>query len=1104
MLSRTLFLMIAALCAGGAATPLKADVPLIPDSNRIRLDEIGLYAVGLAYRGKAAEPFPTGWTGFFEDRTGIACRPYGTQNGRAAFLLHCPWRGGTGIAYQQFTFRLPRARRILLRGATAMQADIVGKSDGATFRVFVNGRKLLETHRADAEWKPFTFDLTAYAGKTAILRFETDPGPKDDPSFDYSLWGDRELILEGYMPKQTRRPDPPPLRLERLASSQTGSVVPPVGFTAKTALVREADDRFAFRYSGEDGALTYLWQMPKRPEDPLFGRLVLQAKMRGDTPVNAPLANGARLEWTQPARPTEVRWRRERDEAILTRAYRIGAESVEVEVRGRMNGKSLVLQVRGPARISRLEAGSWGPAMRRKVIPVPYYSGQVTYLPSENLFVHTLLDWLHSSASAHDGVTAHYGALTDGSRNPLQERIVYTAAWHLAETLPNIPNPPSPYRPQIADRIVLDIWGGRYADIAKDLARLHDYGITRCIALIHDWQRSGYDNALPMHIPAAADKGGDEGMKVLIGTGTRLGYIMTLHENYVDYYPNYDHFNEDDIALDSEGKRQLAWYNAGTKIQSFAVKPNAILSLAATQSPEIHRRYGTNGCYLDVHSAVPPWFHVDFRAGEEGAGTFRRVWEAHRALWEYERRTHGGPVFGEGNSHWYWSGLLDGVEAQFGTGWPGMAGMTAPLMADFDLLKIQPLQFNHGMGYYERWWSSPSWRALPPMVVLDQYRMQEVVFGHAGFLGASTWNVLPLAWLEHHLLSPVMARYAATPVVGIEYEVNGRWADATAAAKAGIWSRARIRYANGLTITANDRDAPLQVGGITLPRFGWIAEGAGVRAYTALRDGVVADCAETADSLFVNARPAADWNLSGVRKIRPTVAQFAQPEPRVIQFAYAWQVQEALEKDYHCFVHFGKPGAADSPESILFQQDHPLPEPTSRWQIGQTVMDGPYTLRLPDGLPDGEYEWTIGLFSVGAGRVALEGMDDGQRRIRLGTLRVRDQGRAIAFEPERRSGAEQTALYQQRLNRDGRVVDFGAVRTNGSLLLRREGDDWTLQTLPREKAFIVQFSVRRFPPPARVRCVDGETETVAPQTQGEWWTLPLNGAKAYRWSGRGR
>jgi hypothetical protein len=125
------------------------------------------------------------------------------------------------------------------------------------------------------------------------------------------------------------------------------------------------------------------------------------------------------------------------------------------------------------------------------------------------------------------------------------------------------------------------------------------------------------------------------------------------------------------------GGREKAWYNHGTKIQSFAVKPTAILRLASEQSPEIHRRYDTNANYLDVHSCVPPWFHADCDAREPGASSLQPVWDAHRKLWEYEHRAHGGPVFGEGNRHWWWSGYLDGVEAQFGTGWPHRGGSVA-------------------------------------------------------------------------------------------------------------------------------------------------------------------------------------------------------------------------------------------------------------------------------------------------------------------------------------------------------------------------------------------------------------------------------------------
>jgi hypothetical protein len=97
------------------------------------------------------------------------------------------------------------------------------------------------------------------------------------------------------------------------------------------------------------------------------------------------------------------------------------------------------------------------------------------------------------------------------------------------------------------------------------------------------------------------------------------------------------------------------------------------------------------------------------------------------------------------------------------------------------------------------------------MVVLDRYRMQEVAYGHAGFLDVSVYANVPLAWLEYHLLSPVMALYAVARHREILYESYGAWIDATAAAKlgdAGVWNRVRVRYENGLVVTANGLQRP--------------------------------------------------------------------------------------------------------------------------------------------------------------------------------------------------------------------------------------------------------------------------------------------------------
>lgn len=1069
---------------------------VVPDTSAFRLDEIGLYRVGYAYRGKEPREMPYGWHGHFDDATGVSCLPYGEQFGRKAFLLHCPWRGGTGVAWQEFTIAVPRVRRVSLDGAVAMGSDFVGRSDGAVFRIYVNGSKVLDMLHKDATWRPYTLDLTRYVGQTIRLRFETDPGPSDDPSFDYSLWGDRTLRLDGYAPPKPRPTVRPPLNLAVLAAHLSTDVVPSNAYPGRAAVtVRGAV--VTLTHHGADGAYSYTWDTSA----PGMGALQLSVRNTGRPAVVVPLATGHRLVWTAEARELDrrVRLLPGGSAAACTKTVQAGPTRATLTVEAHLVGKALAVRLSCTEPVVKaFDAGDWGPTMRRQLISVPYY-GSVTYLPREGLFVNRYLDWTASQASRHVEATAYYDSLTDGTRNCLQERAIFAAAWHLAEVLPNIPNPPSPYSREVGGKIVLDVWGGRYTDIAAKLQELHSYGIRNCIVLIHDWQRSGYDNALPMHIPAASDKGGDEGMQQLVATATRLGYRIALHENYVDYYPNYDFFDERHIALDSEGKRVLAWYNPGTKIQSFAVQPNAILRLAQTQSPEIHRRYGTNACYLDVHSAVPPWFHVDFRAGETGAGTFRQVLAAHRRLWAYERSVHGGPVFGEGNSHWYWSGLLDGVEAQFGTGWPSNQGQNAPLMVDFSLLKIHPLQVNHGQGYYERWWEHYPWGAVPPMSVLDQYRLQEVLYGHIGFLGSSTWSKLPYAWLEHHLLTPVTSRHAGVPVRSLDYWVGDQWQDTTSTAIAGMWQRPRVVYANGLTVIGNASNDTWRVHGATLPPNGWIAHGAGVTAYTALRDGVVVDYAATPTTVFANARPVSDWSITDVTAVRPTVARFTQTGDRTFEVTYQWQVAQPPRSDYGCFVHFSSPNRSYYDEGIQFQQDHPLPSPTSSWKANSMVTDGPYTVRIPDTVPDGTYEWSIGLWTPQLGRAALDGPTDRSGRILLGSLIVADHGTTLTFVPNQTPYTSRAASHAAALNTDERVVTFAHIRTNGSVLVERDGSDWVLRPFPRSRAFIVELDAYYFGMPQTVACEDGERPFVQPARSGRWWTLPLNGARAYRW-----
>ena len=964
----SILLLALALTGAGWARPV-----IVPDQPAMTLDDLGLYEVGYALRGGPEVRLPVGWTSGLDSPTGAACQSAGIQNGREAWLLHVPWRGHTGVTFQEFTLRLPSSPKIVLRGATALRADGVGKSDGVTFRVYVDGAKRLDVNRTDSDWQPFAVDLTAQAGKTVTLRFETDPGPQDNSSFDFALWGGRQVVLTGFAPSVQSHPAPPPLDLRRLTSRQNGSVVPPSGFTGKTD-VQVTPAEAVLRYRGADGTLEYHW---KPVGDSLLGSLSLKAAMTGDAPVTLPLAGQASLDWAGSAIPTGTRLTPAPggSGATLTRTYTVAGQAATVTVTGRMQGKSLAFDIAcNKPLVSSLRGGDWGPTMRRRQVAIPYYSNPIWFLARENLFAGAFLDWTTSQASSLDGTRASYDARTDGTRNLLRERLVYTTAWHLAETLPNLPNPPSPFRADLSGRVMLDIWGGSFATVQERLHTLAEEGFGPGAAILHNWQRDGYDNGLPAHVPANPKMGGDSAMVALVGAAQADGIKMALHENYVDYYPDFEGFTDADIARNPDGSRVPAWYNPGTKIQSFAVKPSRILPLAKTQGPEVVRRYGSAACYLDVHSAVPPWFHVDFEAGQPGAGEFRTVWDAHRALWAYERSLHHGPVFGEGNNHWYWSGLLDGVEAQFGQGWHDGSGTNAPLLVDFDLLKIHPLEFNHGMGYYERWWAHGPDTQRGLLSLLDQYRMQEVAYGHQGFLGGEAWHDPALSWLEPHLMRPLTERTALANPVAIDYFDGSRWIDTTAAAKSnapGAWSRIRVRYSSGLTVWANGGDAPLTVGGVTLPPNGWLATGASLRAGTMLRSGIVSDLAETSDSVFVNARPACGLGHAGTTRLHPTVAEFTPTGPRSFRATYHWAVGQALTLNAGCFVHFVQP-SQDTREGIRFQQDHALARPTSQWKPGETVTDGPWNVTVPADVAPGDYLWTVGLDVPSSGRLTLQ------------------------------------------------------------------------------------------------------------------------------------
>ena len=757
--------------------------------------------------------------------------------------------------------------------------------------------------------------------------------------------------------------------------------------------------------------------------------------------------------------------------------------------------------------IDLIDYGYFGARAGSKTIPVPYYDGTVTWLPSVQRFANAWFNWRTTNAAQFNGTQAQYLPLTNGTLLPLKEQLNLVVSGEIAKVLPNPGNPVSPNLSLMSGRMVVDIWDGSFDSIASSLTNLGSYGITNCLAIIHVWQHHGYDNALPDHYPADPTLGGDTALESATAAARNIGCLVAVHENYVDYYPNYDHFTTAAIALNSDSTRKLSWLNPSTLIQSFATKPTWLVRNATTESPVIHERYGTTASFLDVSSAVPPGFHVDQDASQPGAGRIPTADQNTAKLWAYLRATHEGPVVGEGVTHWYHSGLLDGVEAQTGAGAVASnIGPQVPLFVNFDLFDIHPYQVNHGMGYVGRW--TPSQGPFLSTAQRDAYRMQEIAFGHAPFLDSTDWTDPSRAMVESALVAPVASRYGTEKVHTIGYRIStdagSEWVSASKAALTNSFHQVRVTYENSLVITANGEPAPLTVegsenaDGLILPQYGWSVSGAGVLAYTAQCGVTLCDYAETGNStaglqsVFANARNESDVRI-GASFAGPSISTFAQTGPRSFSLTYKWKVYEATPLSLVTFVHFVDPTQTAN-EGIVFQGDHSLATSTSEWKPGQTIADGPNSLVLSSSVPDGTYSVRVGLFDPSSGeRIQLAGQNDGDRRYIVGSIQVSQSGSKIEFT---QAGSQPN---DPRLNAAGSVVAFPSAQTDGMFSLVQEKGSWVLHPFPRFRNFTVLIKADRIPMPASVQTTGGLTSTVIPIRRGEYWQLPLNGASAYTW-----
>ena len=763
--------MLSVFClivAGTTATAQSLTVAL--PAGETKLADVGMYRVFWQTDKQEPVEMPVSWSGHFESQAGISYQDRGRVSGRRALLIHPPWRlKAPGKTWVDYEFNLPDTKPVWLKFGIAIDKDgpAINQGDGVTFAGFllVAGRQqqLMREHHTTAQWKDFEFDLSRYAGKTVNLRLQVEPGPQNDAAFDFALLGDARIevgpemrgsqqqlrqLTQSKAYQATKNAD-----LTRLSNRHDLGVIPGNLLPFKNELQKLDDNGWRFSYRGDDCEIEYEW-IPKtgtlddfrvqvdggRRFAPALGGGISVASDQDD--VSVPVRGG---------RPIQIK--RIQDQLAVTWEYQLKGGKLVVQWTYSIVGKALVISAScDQPLVSHFSLGAVGLAQFRHEYAVPYLEGKINYLPAQNLFAGRYLDWTKSHASRCPQAVATYATNTEGQRNLLNESGYISVSPNLGEVLPNIPFAPSRFRDQLAPRVVLDIWQhhrGTFRGDASNLEELKDQGVDHLAIILHDWQRYGYDVKLPDHLPANPRFGGDAGMTAFGETANRLNYLWSLHENYIDFYPDSPSFERAARVLNSDGSPARAWFNKSTQTQSFGLKSNRARDFAEKNSPDIHRRFKTTAAYLDVHTCVPPWHLLDHDASQPMAAMSQSKIKHEPELFEFMRTSHQGPLFGEGGKHFYWAGQCDGVEAEVAGGEDHR-----PLL-DFDLLKLHSQMVNHGMGYYERWFRegySVRWEIdRGSMRDIDKYRAQTLAYGHAGFIGGE--HVNNLAWVirEHHL-----------------------------------------------------------------------------------------------------------------------------------------------------------------------------------------------------------------------------------------------------------------------------------------------------------------------------------------------------------------
>ncbi len=618
-----------------------ADSPLkIGEIGRIPLSPVRAVRISWERFGEERKKMPFGWTGQDSDCR-LVYRPGArADRGRSlnAIEVHPPWWNGAGTMFADYRIQLPKEGRLRFEAAGALR-DLhpdEPPSDGVTYRISAvpagphaaeppedgEFQLLKEKHIAARRWELIEADLDPYAGRPIWLRLETHPGPKRDTTCDGAFWG-APCVLSGEVRSPLSFLKPTPEKAEeahgisrdraiQVPGGQIRAIWP--GKTLTLVVENQPASLVQFHFAASaDG----------EPEG--------TNRIRTKWEVRDPLIQAS---FSSDVRITDLSVRVSGVERVYAGFGNVIVQPKERATLG-AGGEKLTTRHVG------FDAGPWSLLI-------------ATGLPPDRLDV-GLPDGASELHTHGEATFFIVPALRTGGEA--------TAVWKAALAYrDSVAIPPGPGVKALAGRMVFDIWGGRYRDGARAIERAAALGLTGSVLVWHNWQRWGYDYRLPDIYPPNPQFGTKEEFQELAATCRRHDILFAPHDNYIDFYPDAERFNYDEICFDDSGRPVRAWFNRWREAQSYRFRPDRALPYVKRNLKVIAREVSPTAYFIDVFASIGAF---DYRDSRGGFHPFTETVARWKEIFEHCRTVLGGaPQISEDGNDWM-IGSVDGGQGNF-------------------------------------------------------------------------------------------------------------------------------------------------------------------------------------------------------------------------------------------------------------------------------------------------------------------------------------------------------------------------------------------------------------------------------------------------------